>query len=128
VSRPASITRVLLALLVSLLVVVESAGVARAIGLGSTVSCCCGRHSIARPCNCLRCPSKLRHAEAHHDHGATVVALGQCTPSTEEGALLVVATVVAAPSLPVPVALGELTRLAIAAPRSVQPEPARPPP
>jgi hypothetical protein len=47
----------LFACVLVLLVIGESSGVARAFGLSSDVTCCCGTHASARPCGCRACPA-----------------------------------------------------------------------
>ena len=102
--------RTLFALLLAGLVLVQGVGVARAMSM-ATVHCCCGVHSIARMCNCLRCPVKLKRAaqQAQVPDEETLRPVGSCSPSTEDGALLVLATLVERPRLsqraPVEVAL-----------------------
>jgi hypothetical protein len=125
---PVSRLRVLVALLLSLLVVGESAGVARAMGAGSMIRCCCGAHAVARACNCLHCPVKLRRAHAHDHAEPQLAARGACVPLGEEGVLVVVATLAPAPALAVP---RRAAPLAAAPPRTLHDrvtEPARPPP
>jgi hypothetical protein len=119
----------LLAIFVASLVLTQSSGVARALNVG-TVHCCCGPHSVARLCACLRCPVKLKRA-AQHSHGLdedVVRPLGACAPSSEDGALVVLAT------LPIPPSLNEVDGLASSFLRTVrplfgrQPSTPRPPP
>ena len=60
-----------LAVAIVLLLVGESSGLARAFGPGSTIDCCCGPHSTARPCRCPDCPVSSRrtlHAAPAGDH------------------------------------------------------------
>lgn len=57
------------------LLVVETAGVARAFGRGARVSCCCGTHATARPCKCKRCPAARQHAR--DDGGGDRLAAGR---------------------------------------------------
>lgn len=120
-----------LSLLLSLLVVGESAGVARAMGLGSTVSCCCGRHVIARPCPCSTCPARRRLVESSDGHAhasAAVIPVGTCMPSSEAGVLAVLATPTIAPAFFVPRLVAELALETPLALRSIAIETARPPP
>ena len=53
--------RRLFALLVAALLLVEGAGVARALG-GDTILCCCGRHESHRVCKCKSCPVLAKRA------------------------------------------------------------------
>jgi hypothetical protein len=92
------VIRRLLSAVLALLVLVEGAGVARALAAsGEGVECCCGVHDAHRACKCKACPvSKLR---AH----AATTRLDQprdCDGQDEPGALAVVALPLASfPSL-----------------------------
>lgn len=123
------VSRALFALLLAMLVIVESAGVARAIGFRTMVSCCCGRHHVARPCHCLRCPSKLRaQPPAEHGAEAAVHPLSACVPHGEDGVLTVLATEAELPVLAAPVDVSILTGLPLLALCSIDTAPSRPPP
>jgi hypothetical protein len=106
----------LLAVAIVLLLAGESSGLARAFGPGSSITCCCGPHSTARPCRCPDCPVSTRrtlHAAPPGDHlfadhgcdgaGAddpgvlTVLALPLTTPPATAGPRF--AGVVATPAL-----------------------------
>ncbi len=121
--------RTLFALLLAGLVLVQGVGIARAMSM-ATVHCCCGVHSIARMCLCLGCPVKLKRAaqQAQVPDEETLRPVGSCTPSTEEGALVVLATSAPPPilSLQAPI---EISLLAQARPlHGRQPSTPRPPP
>jgi hypothetical protein len=65
------LARRIFAVAIVLLLVGESSGLARAFGAGSTIDCCCGPHSTARPCRCPDCPVSSRrtlHAAPTGDH------------------------------------------------------------
>ena len=66
------------ALLLVLVVVGETSGVARAYGPGATVHCCCGAHASARPCPCPDCPVTLRRAPRHDIGAAQLSAAREC--------------------------------------------------
>jgi hypothetical protein len=70
------LVRRLFVLLLVIVVVGETSGVARAFGPGSSVHCCCGTHAAARPCPCPDCPVTL-HRAAPHDIGAATLAAGR---------------------------------------------------
>ncbi|HEY1585947.1 MAG TPA: hypothetical protein VGH63_09690 [Polyangia bacterium] len=95
-----------LVLLLVLVVVVETSGVARAIGPGETVHCCCGSHAAARPCPCPDCPVTLRRA-APHDIGAAQLSAAHDCSGGDAGDPGVLAVRAIAPIL----------ALAVAAPR-----------
>ncbi|HEX9100948.1 MAG TPA: hypothetical protein VF997_02025 [Polyangia bacterium] len=107
--------RVLVCLLV-FVVVGETSGVARALGPGATVHCCCGAHASARPCPCPDCPVTLRRAPRHDVGDARLGAAHDCAGATagDPGVLHVVAI---APRARLAVASSPPTgRLAFAAP------------
>jgi hypothetical protein len=82
----------LLAALLSLLILVEGSGVARALS-GESIECCCGRHDAHRVCKCPSCPvSKNRK-----DHTSRFAA--GCDGHDEPAALVVTAVMTPAPSL-----------------------------
>jgi hypothetical protein len=116
----------MLALVVTLLVVGESAGVARAFDAGSRVDCCCGSHAIARACHCLHCPTALRHARKHQD--ARITAPDRCQPALHDGLLVVTAVIVAAPTVAASVFYTHVAPAGREALRSIALDPARPPP
>ncbi|MCA1664522.1 MAG: hypothetical protein LC659_09670 [Myxococcales bacterium] len=72
------VRRVLVCLLV-LVLVGETSGVARAIGPGTIVRCCCGAHATARPCPCPDCPVTLRRAAQHDVGAARLTAAHDCS-------------------------------------------------
>ncbi|MCU1278854.1 MAG: hypothetical protein JWM53_2400 [bacterium] len=74
----------MLVLLLALVVVGESSGVARAFGPGSTVHCCCGTHSAARPCPCPDCPVTLHRATPHDVGDARLAAGRDCNGSSAD--------------------------------------------
>lgn len=122
-----SLRRLVAGLLV-LLVVGETSGIARAFGPGATIHCCCGDHSVARPCPCPDCPVLLRRAHSHQD--ARVVAARDCTGSSvdDPGVLQVVAVALALPSLPSLAPAVAVRWTAPRAPSDRLPDSARPPP
>ena len=69
------LVRRVLVLLLVVVVLGEASGVARAFGPGSSVHCCCGTHSAARPCPCPDCPVTL-HRAAPRDVGDARLAAG----------------------------------------------------
>jgi len=99
--------RRLLACLLSLLVLIETGGIARALGHAS-VSCCCGEHARARPCQCKACPvarSQSRAAlAARAAIGDRLSASRACTGGDDEAGVLV------------PLAIAPANVLAVAAP------------
>src|SRR5687767_5725650 len=52
------------ALLLALLVLVEGAGVARALSSVEAIECCCGKHDAHRACKCKACPILKKRAHA----------------------------------------------------------------
>ena len=122
--------RAAFSLLLALLLLLEAAGVARAVGVGSMVHCCCGPHSVARTCACLRCPVKLRRAQAsdHDHHEASLAPPGSCVPTVEADVLVVLATVPVPPSLAdrTPAVMDDF--IAIPPLAGLAADPSRPPP
>jgi hypothetical protein len=102
------VIRRLLAAVLALLVLVEGAGVARALG-GESVECCCGRHDSHRACKCKACPVSKSRAQA-----STTRMDDHCDGHDDPGALAVVAEETIFPSL---------LPLAAVAPVSVTPQP-----
>jgi hypothetical protein len=88
-----------------LLVIGETSGIARAFGPGSTVHCCCGTHSSARPCPCPDCPVLGVRAHDHAvDPDQRLTSGRNCTGATADdpGILTVVALALASASLALP--------------------------
>jgi hypothetical protein len=57
--------RRLCAMVLAALVLLEGAGVARALAsAGEWIECCCGRHDSHRACRCKACPVSKRRAHA----------------------------------------------------------------
>jgi hypothetical protein len=81
--------RRVIAVVLAMLLWGESAGIARAVAADGVVSCCCGPHSAARRCHCLRCPVGL-----HRDAPSTtkLAPSSSCVGHGGEEALLVIAT------------------------------------
>jgi len=73
------LVRRLLVCLLVLVVVGETSGMARAIGPGATVHCCCGAHASARPCPCPDCPVTLHRAAPHDIGAARMTAAHDCS-------------------------------------------------
>ncbi len=122
-----TIARAALALLLCVLVVGESAGIARARGASSLVHCCCGAHSVARACRCLSCPLRLRHGHPHDD--ARLGAADACPGgAVEADALRVAAVLPAAPRAPAREAGVALVAGVARRPPTISLDPARPPP
>ena len=84
----------MLVCLLVLVVVGETSGIARAIGPGETVHCCCGAHAAARPCPCPDCPVTLRRARPHNLGAAQLTAARDCSggDAADPGVLAVRAT------------------------------------
>jgi hypothetical protein len=72
------LVRRVLVLLLVLVVVGETSGVARAFGPGSSVHCCCGTHAAARPCPCPDCPVTLHRAPTRDEGDARLAAGRDC--------------------------------------------------
>lgn len=89
-------------MLLASVMLLQSVGAARAMSMDS-VHCCCGTHSVARVCACLHCPIALKRQaqRAHVPDEETMVPVGACHPSVEDGALVVLATLPTPPSLAV---------------------------
>jgi hypothetical protein len=123
VKRLAAIVRCLLAALVLL----EGAGVARALGHGADVHCCCGKHSVRKRCGCKSCPVVKKRASAESNRLAPA---RQCDGAGgSDAALLVLAVPSSAPALAAaPRAAGRLITTPLAAPRDRWLDPIRPPP
>jgi hypothetical protein len=121
-----AVVRGAFAIFIALLLVIESAGVARALGEGSMVECCCGSHSIARACKCSHCPIRLRH-DGHREH-ARIDAPSPCVAHAHDGLLVVTATLPSSPALATPSCLPASAPDVAPVPRSVTLDPARPPP
>ena len=121
-----ALLRIFAAVGLALLLVAESAGVARAYDACSITHCCCGSHSVARVCKCEHCPARrgkqISSEQGHLD------APSDCVAHAQNDALVVTATLVShAPRLIVaPLALLDAPRLL--APPSLVLDPARPPP
>jgi hypothetical protein len=115
-----------IALCVALLVIGESAGIARAFDAGSRVDCCCGSHAIARACKCLHCPTRLRHAHTHE--AARLTAPDSCQPTLYDGLLAVTAVTIDPPTPAASTSYVRLVRVDEAAPPGVALDPVRPPP
>ncbi len=94
------LARRVLVLVLALVVVGETSGVARAFGPGATVHCCCGAHASARPCPCPDCPVTLRRAPRHDLGDARLTAAPDCdgADAGDPGVLHVVAIAPAAPA------------------------------
>lgn len=86
-----------LALAVALLVLVEGAGVARALGGAESIECCCGRHDAHRACKCKACPVSKKRARGVNTR---VDAGDGCDGHDEAGALTVLALPLVPPALP----------------------------
>ena len=86
-----------MALAVALLVLVEGAGAARALGGAESIECCCGRHDAHRACKCKACPVSKKRARGVHTR---VDAGDGCDGHDEPGALTVLALPLAPPALP----------------------------
>ena len=116
-----------LAVLVTILIVMESAGVAQAVGSGATVHCCCGPHSAARKCRCSSCPVVKRRERGKTT--ARLAAGGDCDARSGDGARLVTLAVPPAPlpSLAAPFC-GRLSQPAVTAPPQRLSDGDRPPP
>jgi len=93
------LARQLFAVVLVLLVAGESSGLARAFGPGSSITCCCGPHSTARPCRCPDCPVSLRRKPQLAPHDDHLYSEHDCdgAHSDDPGALTVLALPVAAP-------------------------------
>jgi hypothetical protein len=91
------LARRLTALAVALLVLVEGAGVARALGGAESIQCCCGRHDAHRACKCKACPVSKKRARGVNTR---VDAADGCDGHDEPGALVVLALPLAPPGLP----------------------------
>ncbi|MGZ3439085.1 MAG: hypothetical protein ACXVDD_06205 [Polyangia bacterium] len=78
--------RRVLVLLLVLVVVGETSGVARAFGPGSSVHCCCGTHAAARPCPCPDCPVTLHRAPPRDEGDARLAAGRDCSGATADDA------------------------------------------
>ena len=108
-----------LAALLSLLILVEGSGVARALS-GESVDCCCGRHDAHRACKCPSCPvGKKRDGTSRFAPG--------CDGHEDAGVPAVVAVIAPSPSLPAPVAV-VVVRRAPQSPLGRIIEAGRPPP
>jgi hypothetical protein len=121
--------RRVLACLLTLLVLGEVSGVARAFGPGATVHCCCGAHMSARPCPCPDCPA-ARVRLPHKREAARLDAARNCDGASADdpGVLQVLA---ALPSPPAIVVTSTRAAVALVAPtrlRSRTLDPTRPPP
>lgn len=79
-----------LATLLALLVLLEGAGVARALSVGGDLDCCCGVHSLLRRCSCKDCPVAMRGVRAVD--GDRLSARRECAGSPEATVLAVSAT------------------------------------
>jgi len=88
-----------LALLLMLLMLVETAGLAQAFGQDARVHCCCGPHAAARRCRCPSCPVKKRRFQ-----GASLSAGGGCSDQVSSDGRLLVQAHLASPRLAVRVA------------------------
>jgi hypothetical protein len=88
-----------LAIAIVLLLVGESSGLARAFGRGSTIDCCCGPHSTARPCRCPDCPVSARRTLRAAPAGDHLLADHGCdgAGADEAGVLTVLALPLGAP-------------------------------
>lgn len=87
------------ALVLMLLVVIETGGLARAFAADASVHCCCGEHSAARRCDCKSCPVSLRGHRAAAT-GDRLTGGGPCRHATVDGAVLIMLAL-EAPALPV---------------------------
>jgi hypothetical protein len=84
------------AVAVMALVLLESAGIARALGEASWIECCCGKHSRARPCGCTSCPALRKRTP----EGTGVSGLDSCGDhELQEAALLLVLSEPAEPQV-----------------------------
>jgi hypothetical protein len=109
----------LLAAVMSLLLLVEGAGVARALS-GESIECCCGRHDAHRACKCPSCPiGKKRDATSRFAR--------DCDGQDDPGVLAVVAVTPPSPSLVAPAAV-EVVAPALRALSDRTVEAGRPPP
>lgn len=123
--------RRLFACVLALVVVGEASGVARAMGRGARVRCCCGSHASARPCRCPSCPTTRVRARSFDPTDGHLCAARDCDGdgAADPGVLRVLATPAAAP--PAPAAPCPPRRLALAAPLPLRGrllDAARPPP
>jgi hypothetical protein len=93
------LARRLFAIALVVLVAGESSGLARAFGPGSSITCCCGPHSTARPCRCPDCPVGLKRTQPLPANGDHLLADRDCDGASADdpGALTVLALPVAAP-------------------------------
>jgi len=118
--------RFLAAVGLALLLVAETAGVARAYDACSITHCCCGSHSVARICKCEHCPAR-RGKQIGSEH-ARVGAPTECVTNAQNDALVVTATLSEVPRAP----WSSLLELVVAAtpitPPSLVLDLARPPP
>jgi len=120
--------RRLLACLLTVLVLLETGGVARAIA-GADIACCCGHHSAARKCGCKSCPIVKRRAPRELI-GDQLDSARDCQGGSSDQALVLQVTalvVVAAPLLaprPIRAPLG----LALVIPEGRRTGADRPPP
>jgi len=112
----------------ALLVLVESGGVARALGAAALIDCCCGVHSSARGCHCKDCPVKLRRQRIQLGAAQLAEARECAGGSDDAGVLAVIAVVPAPPSVvaPAPRGLVPVPIVRVLQPRFVSP--VRPPP
>jgi hypothetical protein len=98
------------------LVLLEGAGIARALGHGADISCCCGEHSAARKCDCHDCPVAKRRAPQAPE--AAQLDAGRGCDGTPSGDALLVMVALTPPAL-------SLSTLQAA--RAVVPPPPAPP-
>ena len=93
-----AVLRRIVAALVIGLVLMESAGIARALSTCGTIECCCGPHSLARACSCHDCP--VLHPRRHPPHEHHVQAPRECdSDGNDADVLLVIATMTVLPAL-----------------------------
>jgi hypothetical protein len=120
--------RTALRVLLAALVLLEGAGIARALGHGADVSCCCGEHSSARKCDCHDCPVVKRRAPESPDAAQLDEGRG-CDGRASGDALLVM---VALTPPPLTLSILQAARAAAPPPLTLPPErlieAGRPPP
>jgi hypothetical protein len=120
--------RRLLVTALAVVILLETGGVARALGGSARIDCCCGVHSSARGCHCRECPVKLRKERV--DLGAAQLGSARdCSGGADEpGVLAVVALLESVPTVTAPAVQSALVDPIVRAWRPRFVSPVRPPP